>query len=366
VISTLRMRLPRSSTRSYPILIGSGVLGGLPRLLSREYRGRKIFVISDFTVQRLYGRTLLKGLLEEGFDALSLDFRPGESSKNAATVFALHGELLAHGVRRDSVIIALGGGVVGDVAGFVAATVLRGIRIVQAPTTLLAQVDSSVGGKNGIDHPLGKNLIGSFHQPSAVYIDPDLLRTLPAREFRNGLAEVVKIAAALDPRLFARLERVARRLHRGAGKELTVMIRRSVALKAAVVEKDEREAGIRKILNLGHTLGHAVELQSGFSLRHGEAVAIGLVEEARIAAAMGFLDARAAHRVERLVKLLGLPTRFPRRMDRKRFLSALSADKKSEGDTQKYVLLRGIGRSIVGVEVPTPFLMERLPQEKGR
>jgi 3-dehydroquinate synthase len=242
--------------------------------------------------------------------------------------------------------------VVGDLAGFVAATVLRGVEYVQVPTSLLAQVDSSVGGKTGIDHTMGKNLIGAFHQPSMVVIDPEVLRTLPPAEFRNGLAEVVKIAAALDARFFRFLERSAPALTRTNTLLLARIIRTAVGLKAAVVQRDEREAGLRKALNLGHTIGHAVESASGYRLRHGEAVSIGLILEGRLAVTCGVLSVNDHLRLLRLLEAFGLPTRLPRFVDRREVLAGLAADKKNLSAMPLFVLPKKIGMSAIGVTLP--------------
>ncbi len=351
----------RQSAHSYDVRIERGYFSSIATATVREWRGSSIFIITDSNVKRRYGWDLLRALLKKEIDAWIIDFPAGEDSKNADLVNMVYTQLLEHGVRRNSLIIALGGGVVGDIAGYVAATVLRGIKYIQVPTTLLAQVDSSVGGKVGIDHPLGKNLIGAFHQPAAVYIDPLVLRTLPDREYKCGLAEVVKIAASLDASFFKLLEKKAPQITKRNQSDLSEIICRSIQLKAAVVEKDEHESGLRKALNLGHTIGHAVESASDYKLRHGEAVAIGLAAESRIARDMGLLSPSDLERLLRLMKTLKLPTSFPRLKHREAFLSALAADKKSAGSSPKFVLLQRIGCSVVGIDVAAPFI-ERLIQ----
>ncbi len=358
---TLRVRLQDPPDRSYTIIVQPGIFDSIPRRILREHGRRPIFLITDSTVARLYGRQMLRTFVTEDANGVMIDVPPGEPSKSAAMVYALHTQLLVHGISRDSLIVALGGGVVGDLAGFVAATVLRGVPCIQVPTTLLAQVDSSVGGKVGIDHPLGKNLIGAFHQPAAVFVDPGLLRTLPVREYRNGLAEMVKIAAALDRRLFADLERHARRLRKTNVGVLSGLVTRCIGLKAAVVRQDEFEGGLRKTLNLGHTIGHAVEAASGFSVKHGAAVAMGLVAEARIARTMGLLADRDYRRLVRAIAALGLPVRIPRLREPGKFFPALDADKKGSGAGAKFVLLKAIGHSVVGISVPKPFIREVVP-----
>ncbi|HSQ76831.1 MAG TPA: 3-dehydroquinate synthase [Bacteroidota bacterium] len=352
----LGVRLPAGSDRRYPVLIGAGALRELPAILLRQWGGRPVFVVTDTNVGRLYGRAVMHDLHGAGLDALLIDIPAGEKSKSIDVYYAVITALLENTIRRGSVVVALGGGVVGDLAGFAAATVLRGVPSVQVPTTLLAQVDSSVGGKVGIDHPLGKNLIGAFHQPSAVVIDPTLLKTLPRAEFRNGMAEVLKIAVALDAQFFSLLERKARDISPAHVRLLSKVIATSVALKAAVVARDERESGLRKALNLGHTLGHAIEAATSFRLRHGEAVAIGMMLEGRLAVTLGLLDVRDLLRMQRVMDAAGLPTRLPARFDMKRLLSALALDKKRSAGAHLFVLPRGMGKSAIDVPVP-PLLI---------
>jgi 3-dehydroquinate synthase len=232
------------------------------------------------------------------------------------------------------------------------------------PTTLLAQVDSSVGGKVGINHPAGKNLIGAFHQPSAVTIDPLVLRTLPAAEFRNGMAEIVKIAAALDGDFFSFLARQSRKIGRMQTRLMTDVIVRAAGLKAAVVEKDERETGLRKALNLGHTIGHALEAGTGFRLRHGEAVSIGMVAEGRIAVDLGMLSGADLRLLERTLASYGLPTTLPRKLDGRACAAALALDKKGDAGGVKFALLTGIGRCALGVPV-SPALIHKYSGSEG-
>jgi 3-dehydroquinate synthase len=357
----VRVDLSAGRDRSYTVEIRPGLSVGLPATLHALAGGGRMFVITDSTVARLYGRSLVRRCAREGADALLLEVPPGEKTKNARSLLALQSRLIRAGVSRSSLVVALGGGVIGDLAGFVAATVLRGIRLVQVPTTLLAQVDSSVGGKVGIDHPSGKNLLGAFHQPVAVYIDPLVLRTLPIREFRNGMAEIVKIAASLDAPFFSMLETKARRLSRASTRDLSDIIARAVGLKAAVVSRDETESGLRKVLNLGHTLGHAYEAASEYRLKHGYAVALGLAGEARLARALGLLKDGDLLRLTRLIAALSLPTRPPRIHRRDLFDTALALDKKGLHGEPRFVLLRSIGASVIGVQIP----MELVRKEAG-
>jgi len=357
---TTTVRLPASSSRSYPITIRAGLLGEAAALIARAAGAGAVFLLTDTTVGRLYGRRLHRQCAGIVTRCAFLDVPPGEHSKRMRLYNTLATRLLALGARRDSLIVALGGGVVGDLAGFVAATLLRGVPFIQIPTSLLAQLDSSVGGKVGIDHALGKNMLGAFYQPRAVLIDPSVLRTLPLREFRGGLAELVKIALALDAGLFRQIERLAPRIKRSAGPLLSGLIWRAVSLKAAVVMKDEFESGLRKTLNLGHTVGHAVEAASAYRIRHGEAVSIGLAVEARIASRMGLLEEGSLERILAVLRALGLPRTVPGRIDRRRFVRALSLDKKFIGTETAYVLPAGIGRSAIGVRVPGNLLDEVL------
>ncbi len=354
----IQVRLDRAPDRSYTIQIRPGLLQDVPALIAGRWDGQKIFVVTDSNVGRLYGREFSRRLTREGAENFLLDIPAGEGSKRTSTVQRLYTRLLSHGIRRKSVIIAFGGGVVGDVAGFVAATILRGVDCIQIPTSLLAQVDSSVGGKVGIDHRLGKNLIGAFHQPSAVFIDPYVLRSLPVKEVRNGLAEMVKIAAALDRHLFEKLERAVMLFRHLNPGRIAPLIAEAAALKASVVERDEFESGLRKSLNLGHTIGHAFEAASGYSMMHGYAVSIGLVLESSIAERMGLLRSSHRARLERLLRSLGLPVSPPVISNRRKFLAALRADKKAERNSSRFVLLNNIGSCVIDVEVPSVLLRE--------
>lgn len=356
----IRVRLDASRDRSYTVEIRPGILTEVPLLLSRSEGKRHMFVVTDSNVLRLYGRMLDSRLSAAGCDVTLLDVPAGERSKGSATVNKLYTGLFRGGVKRDSIVIALGGGVIGDLAGYLAATVLRGVRLVQIPTSLLAQVDSSVGGKVGIDHPAGKNLIGAFHQPSAVYIDPEALSTLPVEEFRNGFAEVIKIAAALDPPFFTLIERNVSRIRRENTELNAKIVETSVALKASIVEKDERETGLRRILNLGHTIGHALESAGGYAMRHGEAVAVGMAAEARIALAMGLLPAQECRRLTAMLEASGLPVDPPRGINERAFMSAVALDKKSDASGPRFVLLRRIGECAQGVPVPADLVRKTM------
>lgn len=364
MLRSVKVRFKPHMDRSYAITIRAGLMAELPATIARAWRGRSVFIITDTRVGPLLGRRLHGGLEHAGMHAVLMDIPAGERSKNGETVRRLYTALLQHGIDRQSLIVALGGGVVGDVAGFVAATVLRGVRYIQVPTSLVAQLDSSIGGKVGIDLPIGKNLVGAFHQPSAVYIDPQVLESLPARQFREGLAELVKIAAALDVELFRLIEKHAGKITPSNIPLLRDLIGQAVALKASIVQKDELETGLRKTLNLGHTIGHAIEAASRYRIKHGEAVAMGLSCEARMAVSLGLLREKERRRLAALLTRLGLPTAFPATVNVQRFQQALSVDKKRAQGSPRFVLLRSIGHSVIDVEVPTAVVAKCLSRRR--
>jgi 3-dehydroquinate synthase len=325
--------------RSYPIVIGRGLLGSFD--LSAYIRGQDCLVVSNETVAPLYLDALRGSLAASKVSSIALP--DGESHKTMATMQSILDELVASGANRDTAVVALGGGVVGDIAGFAAACYMRGVDFVQVPTTLLAQVDSSVGGKTGVNHPRGKNLIGAFHQPRVVLIDTDTLATLPDRELSAGMAEVIKYGAICDMGFFDWLEKNMDSLLRRDAHALAHAIRRSCELKAEIVAEDEREAGRRAILNFGHTFGHAIENCVGYGeWLHGEAVAVGMI----MAGELSNIDAEEVNRLRRLIERAGLPTEPPA-LGAARFLEAMSRDKKVEKKLLRFVLLRQLGAAFV-------------------
>jgi 3-dehydroquinate synthase len=342
--------------RSYRILIGQGLLGRLGAECSRLNLGRRCAVISDSHVAGRFGKPALDSLRAAGFEPSLTKVTAGEASKNLRTFHALCDQLARRRLERQSFVIALGGGVVGDLAGFVAAAYLRGIAFIQVPTTLLAQVDSSVGGKVGVNLSAGKNLVGAFHQPRLVLCDLDTLGTLPAREFRAGLAEVIKYGIIYDRRLFMRLEREMPAILERRPDTLASVIARCCQIKAEVVTQDETESGLRSILNFGHTIGHAIEAVSGYGrYLHGEAISIGQVAAARLSTIRCGLPGREADRIEALFKRAGLPTRWsagPR--DHARLFAAMKLDKKVRAGELRFVLAEKIGKSRWGQPVPEP------------
>jgi len=328
--------------RSYPIIIKDGTLGAIGAHLKKLGLKGRVALVTNGRVGALYGRPVTASLMKAGLDAFVITLPDGEAYKTLASAERIYDGLVRHRMERSSPVVALGGGVIGDIAGFVAATFLRGLPYIQVPTTLLAQVDSSVGGKTGVNHAKGKNLIGAFHQPMAVFIDPLVLKTLDPRQLRAGLAEVIKYGAIVDESLFAFLETNAGRLTPGA-RPLTKAIERSCRIKAAVVSADEREAGLRAILNFGHTFGHAIEASAGYGrYLHGEAVAIGMCMAAGLSVELGVCAEPAAARITALVAACGLPTRahdIPAGL----VMRALRLDKKVASGAIRFILPTGIG-----------------------
>lgn len=348
--------------RSYTIQVGPGLLDQSGQICARALGIRRCAVITDVRVAEHHLIRLRQSLRKAGFDALEIMVPAGEKSKSLKQLGRCFDQFAAYRLERRSAIIALGGGVVGDLAGFAAASYLRGIDFVQIPTTLLAQVDSSVGGKTGVNLKAGKNLVGAFHQPKLVLCDLDTLATLPDREFRAGLAEVIKYGVIYDEALFRRLERDMEKLLNRDTAALTHVVTRSCQIKADVVEQDEREGGLRAILNFGHTIGHAIEAVSGYgSFLHGEAIAIGQVAAAKISSRLHGLSTTAAARIEALFQRAGLPTRIHLSAARRvRLLNAMRLDKKVSDGEITFVLADRIGHVAAGVRVPQAMILEAL------
>ncbi len=330
--------------RAYEIVIGCGA-----RSFAAELTGRRNFLVTDSSVAKLWGKWADKGIPQAG----RFEFPAGEQNKTPETVVAICRRAAELCFDRKARFVALGGGVVGDMTGFAAAIYMRGVGFVQIPTTLLAMVDSSVGGKTGVDIPEGKNLIGAFHQPERVLIDPDFLTTLPLGEIRCGLAEILKTGVLFDGALFSELEREPETLTVAPDYARFVpLIRRSCELKAQVVEADERESGIRALLNYGHTFGHAVELLSDFKIGHGEGVAIGMCCAGELAARTGHWKREEAERQKRAIAALGLPTALPAHCTVPAMLEAMRRDKKNRDGAITLVLPRKIGAAEVVRDMP--------------
>ena len=348
--------------RSYPILIGAGLLRA-PALLEECVPARDLLIVTNEVVGPLYLDTLLDGLAARRTAVVALP--DGEEFKTLASIERILDALVAERMNRDCAVLALGGGVVGDIAGFAAACYQRGVAYVQIPTTLLAQVDSSVGGKTGVNHPGGKNLIGAFHQPRAVIADIETLQTLPTREYAAGLAEVVKYGLIQDAGFFAWLERNVAELLRRESAALTHTIRRCCEVKAAIVSADEREAGLRAVLNFGHTFGHAIEAASGYGAwLHGEAVAAGMVMAADLSSRLGWLDRDTVERTRGLLERFGLPVAAPG-IGAARARELMGMDKKVERGKLRVVLLQGLGQPVVTADYPEPVLLSVLEQALG-
>jgi 3-dehydroquinate synthase len=330
--------------RSYNIIIGSGVLNDLGRILEKFAFSNKIAVISNPTVYAFYGEKISGTLKDAGYDLTEVLIPDGEEYKSLAYTEKIYASLLEAKLDRKSALIALGGGVIGDITGFAASTYMRGIDFVQVPTTLLAQVDSSVGGKTGVNHPLVKNMIGTFWQPRLVWIDTATLATLPRREFLSGLAEVIKYGVIWDKDLFAYLETNRDKILQLDAASLTHIIRRSCEIKAEVVSKDERESGLRAILNYGHTIGHAVETVTGYNkYLHGEAVAIGMHMEAKLSHQIGTLDEEEVLRIKALIDSYELPSAPPDDIEVNDLLEKMQIDKKTVGGEMHFVLPEKVG-----------------------
>jgi 3-dehydroquinate synthase len=344
--------------RTYPILVGSGLIGGCERLAALA-AGRMVAVVTDANVASLHAHRVSAALRSGASTLVEVVLPAGEAHKDWTTLNRVFDALLEARFDRDALLVAVGGGVVGDITGFAAAVYQRGIDFVQVPTTLLAQVDSSVGGKTGINHPLGKNMIGAFHQPRLVVIDVDTLGTLPDRELSAGLAEVIKHGAIADAAYFEAVARVLPALRAKGPGALTEVVARSCEIKASVVERDEREGGLRAILNFGHTFGHAIEAGLGYGeWLHGEAVGAGMVMAADLSRRLGRIDAATAARLTEVVAAAGLPVRGPS-WPVSRYVELMSVDKKARQGTPRFVLLDGLGRARLE-RVPDAVLAETL------
>ena len=347
--------------RSYEIVIGHGILTDLGSGISRLGLGRKQTIVTSPTLWPLYGKSVYDSLASSNFDVSVVTMGDDEKSKSLQTVSSIYDELLKNELDRSSGIVAVGGGVVGDIAGFAAATFMRGIRYVHVPTTLLAQVDSSIGGKTGVNHPKAKNLVGAFYQPTTVWTDVSTLMTLPERELRSGLAEVIKYAIIADRELFATLETTLRSFSKASTETLVEIVSRCCSIKARIVEEDEREQGVRSTLNYGHTVGHALEALTDYAhYTHGEAVAIGMIAAAKISREIDTTDEEMVELQETLVEAAGLPTQIDRGIEPDDIVEQLNRDKKRVGGRVRWVLPRTIGEVFLTNEVPSDVVLRIL------
>jgi len=345
---------------SYDILIGPGVLTHVSTDLKDIFPASSYFIISDSNVSDILGEDLLNILKSDGLNAHLLSFPAGEASKNMDTVVSLARNMVRKGADRKSMILALGGGVTGDIAAFLASIYMRGIKCIQLPTSLLAQVDSSVGGKTGVDIPEGKNLLGTFFQPKRVYCDIGTLTSLPRDEFINGMAEVVKYGMIMSKELFNILEKNYLEILNLEPDLICKIVTESCSIKAKVVSQDEREGGLRRILNFGHTIGHSIEAASDYAISHGRAVSIGMVVVSKLALIKGMFSEREFKRLKTLLNNLGLPTCVPSDLDTRTLIELLYHDKKTIAGRINFVLCSEIGRCFVTDEVDVKEVEEAI------
>lgn len=341
--------LRKNTDSSYQILIGKGASSLVAEEAAEKPLGSAYCIITDSNVKKLFSGKMAEEFANKGIKAEIISVPPGELSKSIETVSSICEQMIAKGLGRDTVIVALGGGVVGDLAGFVAAIYCRGLPFVQVPTTLLSMVDSSIGGKTGVDMKGGKNMVGSFHQPKRVYIDTGFLKRLAAKEISNGMAEAIKCGAIGNEELFSFIERNIGAIRNGNLQAMDEVIEKCCALKKSVVELDENDSGRRQILNFGHTIGHALEKLSGYGMGHGQAVAIGMAVEAEISLMKGFLKEETARRMKSAIEAAGLSSLLPSSLPAyspSKVIEALKSDKKSRNGIPRFVLLRGIGRVV--------------------
>lgn len=360
--SVIKVDIPE---KSYEITVAPGSLDQLGEQMTGLKLGKKVLLVSNPMIFKHYGERAIASLKNAGFDVVHYNLPPGERYKTLNSIQKIYDVALEHRLERSSTMVALGGGVVGDMTGFAAATWLRGINVVQVPTSLLAMVDSSVGGKTGVNHPHGKNLIGAFHQPSLVLIDPEVLKTLPAAEFRAGMAEVIKYGVIWDAELFTQLEASKHldQLRYVKSDLINYILTHSCQAKADVVSKDEKESGLRAILNYGHTIGHAVESLTNYRMfKHGEAVGIGMIAAGEIAVKLGLWQKEDTERQNALIKKAGLPTKLPAGLDIGELIDALQLDKKVKSGKVRFVLPTQIGEVKVTDEVPTDTIRQVLQE----
>lgn len=360
---TLHVRL---GERSYPIIVGSGVLHSALATLC-ALQPSQIVLITHPHLAQWYGESLKTSLEQQGVPTCLLTVPPGERTKRWGVAGRLLRQMAQRALDRRCIVVALGGGVIGDLAGFVAACYLRGVRYVQIPTTLLAQVDSSVGGKTGVNLPEGKNLVGAFHQPSFVLIDTDTLKTLPRRHFRAGLAEVLKYGIIADAALWQLVRDESGNLRQGHSSRLADIIHRCCEIKADIVSEDETEQGVRAILNFGHTVGHALESVMGYGrLLHGEAVSIGMVSAALLGQSLGITPIGTAEEIANALRSLGLPVALPRGVEFESLLSVMARDKKARDGQLRFVLIERIGQARLPIVVKEKEVLHALSVHRQR
>ena len=354
----IKVNLDKKSSNSYEICIGYDILDRISLMIAKNQPASRYIIITDSNVSALYGTVLLNKLKDMELKADLIEFPAGERSKNITTALGVIEKMLKIGADRHSILIALGGGVVGDMTGFIASLYMRSLPYIQIPTTLMAQVDSSIGGKTAVDLPEGKNLLGTFYQPRNVFIDLKFLETLSDSEFNNGLVEVIKYGIIEDAGFFHFLEMHMDQIRKRHNNVLEKIVEVSCKIKKGIVEIDEKEKGLRRILNFGHTIGHAIEAASRYMVSHGEAVALGMVAAVRISERLYDLPAEDRTRVERLLGAAGLSGYIPQTIALEEILSRLKMDKKKDGHTIHFVLLKKIGMPFVNGGVPEEVLRD--------
>jgi 3-dehydroquinate synthase len=364
-MNRITVHLDKKISSSYEIYIGKAIVDRMGLLLTKHNWAARYMIVTDSTVSSLHGARLEEIFSGMGLKIDMIDFPAGEASKNIQTTQLICDQLMERGMDRTSALIALGGGVVGDIAGFVASIYMRGIPYIQVPTTLLAQVDSSIGGKTGIDLATGKNILGTFYQPKGVFIDLAFLQTLKPQELKNGLAEVVKYGIIDDLELFSTLEAKAAAIKDQDVDLLREIVTRSCNIKKGIIEIDETEKGIRRILNFGHTVGHAIETESDYTIPHGDAVAMGMTAETILSERMRYLSTKDRDRIIALIRTIGLPDRIPKDLSPDGIVTGMKGDKKKAGDTLNIVLVKKIGIPFVTSGVPEQVIKETIEELQG-
>jgi 3-dehydroquinate synthase len=364
-MQAIRVKLPENS---YDVVISDHRIESLGEVSSQLKLGKKVLLVSNPDIFGYYGDRVVHSLQDVGFEVSTHLIPAGETHKTLQSIEKIYDVALENYLERSSTMIALGGGVVGDMTGFAAATWLRGINFIQVPTSLLAMVDASIGGKTGVNHPRGKNLIGAFYQPKLVFIDPLVLKTLPEREFRAGMAEVIKYGIIWDAELFAALEGAERldKLEYLSPELLEMIITRSCQAKVDVVSQDEKEAGLRAILNYGHTIGHAVESLTGYSeINHGEAVAIGMVSAGQLAVELGMWSQTEADRQKALIEKTGLPVKIPNSLNPDEIIETLKSDKKVKSGIIRFILPEAIGKATISDRVTADAIVKVIEMQRS-
>lgn len=362
---TLKVNLDKKTLSSHDIRIGRSILDRMILLVAKNHKAARYVIVTDSNVNPIYGQALLRTMTQAGLPTAVLEIPAGETSKTMSTVLEITGQLLALGADRETLLVALGGGVVGDLTGFIAGVYMRGVPYIQIPTTLVGQVDSAVGGKTAVDLPQGKNLLGTFYQPQAVFVDLDYLQTLPPKEYQNGLAEIIKYGMIEDDKLFRFLEENMVEIKNRDAGHLLKIVETCLRIKKSIVEIDEREQGLRRILNFGHTLGHALEAVSDYTLSHGEGVALGMIGAARLSAKMHYLPDKDLDRLEKVIAAAGLPTRIGADPDLQTVIDRLKMDKKKKDDVVHFVLVKKIGLPFVNGSISDKMIAGVLEEMKA-